>query len=106
MVGSWGRSEDGSAPSSDLVGSWGKTWGQKMGQPGLKTGAPSSNRGLGQTSLKTGQVGRWGTTRTPSGMAQKKTYQFYNVRNDTSNKIILNTKYLPCTNPIHCSRTL
>ena len=51
MVGSWGRSEDGSAPSSDLVGSWGKTWGRKMGQPGLKTSAPSSNRGL---------VGRWG----------------------------------------------
>ena len=51
MVESWGRSEDGSAPFSDLVGSWGKTCGQKMGQPGLKTGAPSSDRGL---------VRRWG----------------------------------------------
>ena len=46
MVGGWGRSEVGSAPSSDLVRSWGKTCGQKMGQTGLKTG----------------QVGRWGTT--------------------------------------------
>ena len=51
MVGSWGRSEVGSAPSSDLVRSWGKTCGRKMGQPGLKTDAPSSNQGL---------VGRWG----------------------------------------------
>ena len=51
MVGSWGRSEVGSAPSSNLVRRWGKTWGWKMGQPGLKTGAPSSDHGL---------VGRWG----------------------------------------------
>ena len=46
MVGSWGRSEVGSALSSNLVRSWGKTCGQKMGQPGLKTGAPSSDRDL------------------------------------------------------------
>ena len=51
MVGSWGRSEVGSAPSSDLVRSWGKTCGQKMGQPTLKTGTPTSNQGL---------VGKWG----------------------------------------------
>ena len=51
MVGSWGRLEVGSAPSSNLVRRWGKNCGQKMGQPGLKTGAPSSNQGL---------VGRWG----------------------------------------------
>ena len=51
MVGSWGRSEVGSAPSSDLVRSWSKTCGWKMGQPGLKTGAPSSDQGL---------VRRWG----------------------------------------------
>ena len=41
----------GSAPFSDLVRSWGKTCGQKMGQAGLKTSAPTSNQGL---------VGRWG----------------------------------------------
>ena len=51
MVGSSGRSEVGSAPSSDLVRSWGKTCGWKMGQPRLKTGAPTSDQGL---------VGRWG----------------------------------------------
>ena len=51
VVGSWGKSEVGSAPSSDLVRSWGKTCGQKMGQPGLKTGAPTSDQML---------VGRWG----------------------------------------------
>ena len=51
MVGSWGRSEVGSAPSSILVKRWGKTCGWKMGQPGLKTGTPSSDQGL---------VGRWG----------------------------------------------
>ena len=51
MVGSWGRSEVGSAPSSDLVRSWGKTFGWKMGQPGLKTGTPTSDQGL---------VRRWG----------------------------------------------
>ena len=39
------------APSSNLVRSWGKTCGRKMGQPGLKTGAPTSDQGL---------VGRWG----------------------------------------------
>ena len=50
MVGSWGRSEVGSAPSCDLVRSWGKTCGQKMGQPGLKTSTPTSDQGL---------VGRW-----------------------------------------------
>ena len=50
-VGSWGRSEVGSAPSSNLVRRWGKTCGQKMGQSGLKTGTPSSDQGL---------VGRWG----------------------------------------------
>ena len=41
MVGSWGKSEVGSAPSSNLVRHWGKTCGQKVGQPGLKTGAPT-----------------------------------------------------------------
>ena len=46
MVGSWGRSEVGSAPSPDLVKRWGKTCGQKMGQPSLKTGTPSSDQGL------------------------------------------------------------
>ena len=46
MVRSWGRLEVGSAPSFNLVRSWGRTCGRKMGQPGLKTG----------------QVGRWGTT--------------------------------------------
>ena len=51
MIGSQGRSEVGSVPSSDLVRRWGKTCGQKMGQPGLKTSAPTSNQGL---------VGRWG----------------------------------------------
>ena len=51
MVGSWGRSEVGSAPCSNLVRSWGKTCGQKMGQPGLKTIAPTSDQGV---------VGRWG----------------------------------------------
>ena len=51
MVGSWDRSEVGSAPSSNLVRSWGKTCGWKMGQPGLKTGAPTSDQGL---------VRRWG----------------------------------------------
>ena len=51
MAGSWGRSEVRSAPSSDLVRSWGKTCGQKIGQPSLKTGAPSSNQDL---------VSRWG----------------------------------------------
>ena len=51
VVRSWGRSEVWSAPSSDLVRRWGKTCGQKMGQPGLKTGAPTSNQHL---------VGRWG----------------------------------------------
>ena len=51
MVRSWGRSEVGSAPSSDLVRSWGKTCCGKMGQPSLKTGTPTSNQGL---------VGRWG----------------------------------------------
>ena len=51
MVGSWGRSEVGSAPSSNLVRRWGKTCSQKMGQPSLKTGAPSSDYGL---------VRRWG----------------------------------------------
>ena len=52
MVGSWGRSEVGSAPSSNLVRRWGKTCGWKMGQTSLKTGAPSSDQGL---------VGRWGS---------------------------------------------
>ena len=51
MVRSWGRSEVGSAPSSDLVRSWGKTCGQKKGQPSLKTGTPFSNQDL---------VRRWG----------------------------------------------
>ena len=51
MVGSWGRSEVGSAPSSDLFRSWGKTCGRKMGQPGLKTSTPTSDQGL---------VARWG----------------------------------------------
>ena len=51
MVGSWGRSEVGSAPSSNLVRRWGKTCGRKMGQPGLKTGTPSSDQCL---------VRRWG----------------------------------------------
>ena len=39
-----------------------------VGQPGLKTSTPSSDQGfgrkMGQTGLKTGQVGRWGTTDT------------------------------------------
>ena len=51
MVGSWGRSVVGSAPSSNLVRSWGKTCGRKMGQPSLKTGTPSSDWDL---------VRRWG----------------------------------------------
>ena len=51
MVGSWGKSEVGSAPSSNLVRRWGKTSGQKMGQPSLKTGTQSSDQGL---------VRRWG----------------------------------------------
>ena len=51
MVRCWGRSEVGSAPSSNLVRRWGKTCGQKMGQPDLKTGVPSSDQGL---------VGIWG----------------------------------------------
>ena len=51
MVRSWGRLEVGSAPSSDLVRSWGKTCGWKMGQPSLKTGAPTFDQGL---------VRRWG----------------------------------------------
>ena len=50
MVGSWGRSEVGSAPSSNLVRRWGKTCLVGFG------------RKMGQTGLKTGQVGRWGTT--------------------------------------------
>ena len=50
MVGSWGRLKVGSAPSSNLVRSWGKTCGQKMEQPGLKTSTPTSDQGL---------VGRW-----------------------------------------------
>ena len=61
MVGSRGRSEVGSAPSSDLVRSWGKTCGQKMGQPGLKTGAPTSDQGL---------VGRWGRTALRPGRSE------------------------------------
>ena len=55
MVGSWGRLEVGSGPSSNLGRRWNKSCGQKMGQPGLKTGAPSSDQGL---------VGRWGTADT------------------------------------------
>ena len=51
MVGSWGRSEVGSAPSSNLVKRQGKSCGQKMEQPSLKTGTPSSDQGL---------VRRWG----------------------------------------------
>ena len=51
LVGSWGRLEVGSAPTSNLVERWCNTSGRKMGQTGLKTGAPSSDQGL---------VGRWG----------------------------------------------
>ena len=46
MIGRWGRSEVGSAPSSDLVRRWGKSCGRKMGQPSLKTGTPSSDQYL------------------------------------------------------------
>ena len=59
MVGSWGRSEVGSAQCSDLVRRWPKTCGHRMEQPGLETGAPSSDHGL-----MTRQVRRWGTTYT------------------------------------------
>ena len=59
MVGSWGRLEVGSAPSSDLVRSWGKTCGPKMGQPSLKTSTPSSDQGfvrrLGRLVLRPGR---------------------------------------------------
>ena len=68
MVGSWGRSEVGSAPSSDLVRSWGKTCGQKMGQPGLKTGTPTSDQGL---------VGRWGRLVLRQGRLEDGAQQIY-----------------------------
>ena len=59
MVRSWGRSEVGSAPSSNLVRRWGKTCGRKMEQTSLKTGAPSSDQGLveiwGSPVLKPGR---------------------------------------------------
>ena len=68
MVESWGRSEVGSAPSSNLVRRWGKTCGQKMGQPSLKTGTTSSNQGL---------VGRWGRSVLRPGRSEDGAQQIY-----------------------------
>ena len=63
MVGSWGRSEVGSAPSSNLVRRWGKTTIWKMGQPSLKTGVPSFYQGLvrrwGRPVLRPGRSEDW-----------------------------------------------
>ena len=61
MVGSWGRSEVGSAPSSNLV----RRWGRLVLRPGRsEDGAQHTGFGqkMGQTGLKAGQVRRWGTT--------------------------------------------
>ena len=69
MVENWGKSEAGSAPSSDLVRSLGKTCGQKMGQPGLKTDTPSSNQGL---------VRRWGRPVLRLGRSEDGAQHVYN----------------------------
>ena len=70
MVGRWGRSEVGSAPSFNLVRRWGKTCGWKMGQPGLKTGAPSSDHGL---------VRRWGRPVLRPGRSEDGAQHIYNL---------------------------
>ena len=69
MVRSWGRSEVGSAPSSDLVRSWGKTCGWKMGQPGLKTSTPSSDWDL---------VRRWGRLVLRPGRSEDGAQHYHN----------------------------
>ena len=68
MVVSWGRLEVGSAPSSDLVKRWGKTCGQEMGQPSLKTGTPSSDQGL---------VRRWGRLVLSPGRSEDEPQHIY-----------------------------
>ena len=76
MVRSWGRSEVGSAASSDLVRSWGKTCGRKMGQPSLKTGALSCDQVL---------VGRCGRPVLRPGRLEDGAY----ICNNTSMSLIL-----------------
>ena len=87
MVGSWGRSEVGSAPSSDLVRRWDRTCGRKMGQPGLKTGTPSSDQGL---------VRRWGRpVLRPGRLEDGAQHIHYEVIVKTTYD--LNPRYLPGT---------